>query len=412
MPSMCEEPTRDPEFFQTLLESAFAVQECGMNRQSLAAVVELQKSIKAGQLDAEGAMHLITDWARSVANASGVAVGRLNGHQLVYAAGSGSAASFVGRRVMATFIPSAPSQATAEILRVEDTGADGRIEAAICRQLGVKSLLILPVYKERAVAGVLQVLFNEAHAFRDQEVRTYRLLASLVGDALSQNGRLEHKNVAAAKLPVSRPVTVMIAPAAQKRWNASGPLARIKQGAVCEVCGTAIPEPRHFPALQKLQQTALSVALRAKHAPVYKLAGLAAVAVLVAVPWILHGNRTPTIMSHLGAPAPQKSNTSELPPPSLAPSPQISSNNASAVPVRYFAPAVLKPASGLHGRVKHFGDDVTVRYFSPEVAVMRTAGDSEVRRLSDDVTVRYFRPRKATAQRESDGTEVSRQLNR
>ncbi|MGC2196261.1 MAG: GAF domain-containing protein [Terriglobales bacterium] len=381
-----------------------------MNAQSLAAVVELQKSIRVGHLDAEGAMYLITDWARGVANASGVAIGRLNGHQLVYAAGSGSAAPFVGRRVIATFSPSAPNPTRAEILRVENTGADTRIEAAICRQLGVKSLLILPVYKGLAMAGVLQVLFNEAHSFLDQEVRIYRLLASLVGDAMSQTVQLEHKKAAPAKRPGMQPGIADITPATRELSNRGAPLPRINKGAVCQVCGASIPEPLRLPAIERLRQTARAAWPRTKQAPVYRLAALAAVAVLVATPWIRQANRPRAILP-LAVPAPQKSNASELPQP-LAPPPRAASGNASAVPVRYFAPAILKPASGLHGRVKHFGDDVTVRYFSPEPAVMRAAPDSEVHRLSEDVTVRYFRPRNVGTKSKPVGSEVSQQLNR
>jgi len=160
--AMSSDSSFDPEFFQKLLESAFAVQESGVNARSLVCIVEIQRSIKAGHLDVDGTMRLIAEFAQQVAGASGVAVGRLKGDQLVYGAGSGSAASSVGRCVMATFIASAPNRTRAEILRVENAESDPRIEAAICRQFGATSLLILPIYHADAVAGVMQVLFGEA----------------------------------------------------------------------------------------------------------------------------------------------------------------------------------------------------------------------------------------------------------
>jgi hypothetical protein len=166
-----------------------------MNPESLAAILELQKSIRMGHLDVDGAAHLIAEWTRSVANASGVAMGRLKGDQLIYTAGSGSAAAYIGRRVMATFSTSAPNEKYSEILHVEDTTTDGRIEAAVCRQFGVKSLLILPIYQGRFVGGVLQVLFNEPHSFQDQEVRTYWILSRLVGEAMSQAPVIQKSSV-------------------------------------------------------------------------------------------------------------------------------------------------------------------------------------------------------------------------
>ena len=61
---------------------------------------------------------------------------------------------------MAARCLSAHNTASSELLRVEDAQTDKRIEAAICRQLGAQSLLFLPIYHDRAVAGVLDVLFS------------------------------------------------------------------------------------------------------------------------------------------------------------------------------------------------------------------------------------------------------------
>ena len=81
--------------------------------------------------------------------------------------------SYIGRQVTASLTVSADTTQRARILRVENAQTDTRIEAAICRQFGAHSLLILAIYQARALAGVLEVLFSEAHTFQDREVRTY-----------------------------------------------------------------------------------------------------------------------------------------------------------------------------------------------------------------------------------------------
>ena len=131
-----------------------------MDRQSLSTIVEVLQWITSGDLDVDGAMHLIAGRARNVANATGVAIGLLKGDQLVYRAGSGSAATYTGRQVTATLIASADTSTSHEILRVENAQTDKRMEAAVCRQFGATSLLILLVYHNQAVAGVLEVLFD------------------------------------------------------------------------------------------------------------------------------------------------------------------------------------------------------------------------------------------------------------
>ena len=164
--------------------------------QSLSALVAVQRLIATDDVDVDGAMALIADQARNVANASGVAIGLLEGDNLVYRAGSGGAATYIGRHVKATL---SVSRASGEILRVENTQTDARIEAAICRQFGAKALLIVPICRGRTVVGAIEILFYDAHAFQDREVRTYQLMAGLVTEAISRAAELELKQALAAE---------------------------------------------------------------------------------------------------------------------------------------------------------------------------------------------------------------------
>src|SRR6202521_5243191 len=191
----------DRTALQKLLANAFAVQQSQMDKQWLSAIVEVQGLIARRQLDVDGTMQLIVDRAQAVANAAGVAIALFKGHQLVYRAGSGSAADYVGRHVMATLSVPADTTGGREILRVEDAETDTRIQAEICRQFGAKSLLILLIYHQQSVAGVLEVFFSDAHAFQDCEVRAYRLMAGLIGEAMSQSTHLEREKTGTAPRP-------------------------------------------------------------------------------------------------------------------------------------------------------------------------------------------------------------------
>ena len=401
---MSSDPTLDRESFQKLLASAFAVQESGMKSQSLVAILELQRSIRMGHLDVDGAAHLIAEWARSVANATGVAMGRLKGDQLIYTAGSGSAASYIGRRVMATFSTWAPNEINSEILRVEDTTTDGRIQAAVCRQFGVKSLLILPIYQGRFVGGVLQVLFNEPHSFQDQEVRTYWILAKLVGEAMSQAPIIHKKSVdvapavveeviedfpAPAREPANRVEPVEVAQAAPHIEEVPAPVVRLVH-------------PRVMLYVNRVRGYRLpAYSLNPYKLPVYqrkRISGLVVAAVTLVCTWILCTARPGTVSSD--GPPPQATNVAAQPtPPSGASQVPVTATPAASFPapleyqtVRYARSAGRQRFPDLDTRVKHFGSDVTVRYFTPRTAALRTADESEVRHVSDDVTVRYFKP--------------------
>ena len=197
---MSSESNLNRESFQRLLASAFAVQESHIDSQFLSALVDVQRLITKEELGMDGAMTLVADSARDVAGAAGVAIGLLEGDQLLYRAGSGCSAAYKGNRVGASLTVSAHTKARREILRVENAQTDTRIEAAICRQFGAESLLILPVYREGALAGVLEILFEKAHAFQDSEISTYRLMAGLIETALLRAVQTEQRKPPAREM--------------------------------------------------------------------------------------------------------------------------------------------------------------------------------------------------------------------
>src|SRR6266540_6564868 len=94
----------DLDSFERLLSNAFVVQESGLDGESLTAMVALQRAIATGQADVDRTMEVIAGHARAVANATGIAIGLLQGDQLVYRAGSGSGVRYVGQHVMASLV--------------------------------------------------------------------------------------------------------------------------------------------------------------------------------------------------------------------------------------------------------------------------------------------------------------------
>jgi hypothetical protein len=396
---MTAQSNLDPESFQKLLASALVVQESGMDTKSLSAIVELQRSIGTGELDVEGTMQLVVERVRNVANATGAAIGLLNGDQLLYRAGSGSAACNVGRQVMATLCGSAGNAARGEILRVENAKTDSRIEAAICRQFGAQSLLILPIYHDRAVAGVLEVLFNEAHAFQHCEVRNYRLMADLVGEAMSNSARPEQKQVLAGDLSILRQNVGQIKPQVQKSLNEgiSVPGAATNR-AICQACGASIAAAGELPTLRQSDWAATK---RTKRAVLYKggwRTAAAAAAVLLAS-WIAYKERRPA--APCGASTLQRSNAIEQQAPFLSPKPVLANRTSRSQTTLGLKQEARKTARTLpqwvrvgNNELDYVAQDVTVRYFTSRPPPQPVLGrNNQVRYISEDVTVRYFAPK-------------------
>jgi hypothetical protein len=385
---MSAHSTLDPESLQRLLASAFSVQESGMDTQSLSALVELQQSIATGECDLDGAVHLISERARDVANATGIAIGLLKGDQLVYRAGSGSAVAYIGRHVMATLNVSAHNEVSGEILRVENTQTDARIEAAICRQFGAKALLILPIYYDRAVAGVLEVLFSEAHAFQDREVRTYRLMAGLVGEAMS--AALEQNRALAAKPLTVRHGIEQVTPQIHKFLNDSGSAVSAATNRASQACEAVVEEAAELPA--QPTEASTMITQRAKRAPLYRCRWKTAVAVavvLVIANWIVWRHRRPA--SSFGPSALQRSNAIEQQVP-FVPAKLVSADSTST------PQTVHRQVRVGNYQVEYIGEDVTVRYFTPKPAPQPVrVTNNQVHYIGEDVTVRYFTPQHAVA---------------
>ena len=177
-------PLFDGESFQSRLAVAFTAQETGIEAHSLYRLIQIQRLIASHEKDSNDIMHMIAECARDVAHATGIGIALLEGGQLICRAGVGTAAASI-HNLTAVLTPCDNRHPRTEILRVENAETDSRIEADICRQLGASALLMLPIYQGHTLAGVLAVLFAEPHIFPDREVRTYQLMASLVGESLS-----------------------------------------------------------------------------------------------------------------------------------------------------------------------------------------------------------------------------------
>jgi hypothetical protein len=393
---MTAHSTLDPESFQRLLSNAFAVQESGMDAESLTAIVELQRAIATGEADVDRAMDVIATRARNVANATGIAIGLLKGDQLVYRAGSGSGVPYVGQHVMATLCVSGQNVASGEILRVENARTDKRIEAAICRQFGAHSLLILPIYHEVTMAGVLEVLFDEAHAFQHREVLTYRLMATLVGDAVSYATRPEKEKAAADLSTMPRSIGVTTPPKEKARNDRASVPAAATNRAIYPARETFVARAGKLSALTHAVWEASN---RAKRVPWFKgqwETALGMAAVMVIACWIGFRDRRPALTPGMSGSQGLNAFEQQL---TVSPAKRVLANNSSKVQTalgrepseRKTSRSMPLPVVDRNIRVRYFSDDVTVRYFTPKTPPPQVL-DKNVRvwHVSDDVTVRYF----------------------
>jgi hypothetical protein len=376
--------TLDQESFQRFLANASAVENSALNRQLLSALIEVQHFLAKDEFTVDQALDLIADRALKVSNASGIAIALLEANQLVYRAGSGIAATDVGRHVPAVLSVCTPNKAGVEILRVENAQADSRIEAEICRQFGATSLLILPIYRAQAVAGVLQVHFIEAHTFLDEEVRTFRLMAGLVEEAMLRNVQRGSNDSAKESTTVGAAIRQNLSHQQQFSGNRDSFAA-------------AEPEPRQ-PFAEHVTTESTAFNNRASTPSQWNLYRLSMVklwpigatvtaAILAFAILVGHGHHPAPRMSESARPAPEDTRVG-IPPEPLSLSPKSEGSANGMKDAIALTPAFRRVRIGPN-EVDYVAEDVTIRNFTTPARHQPRINFREVN-IGQDVTVRYF----------------------
>src|SRR5205085_1145691 len=72
-----------------------------------------------------------------------------------------------------------------DVLACADTEADPRVNRARCRELHIRSMVVVPLVHLGHIAGVLKVVAGRTAAFAQREVDALRLMAGLLAGALN-----------------------------------------------------------------------------------------------------------------------------------------------------------------------------------------------------------------------------------
>lgn len=422
----------DRESFQSLLANAFSVQQSGMAPESLAAIIEIQRVVAGGTVDAHDAMNLVAERAQGIADASGIGIALLEGNQLVHRAGSGIALQNVGSQLTAVLSHAAHDHPRREILRVENAATDSRIEGEICRQFDVEALLMVPIYREHTMMGVLEVLFKRPHVFSEPEVRTYQLMATLAGDAsalpavATEKSTARSSTLARALLRMNLPVRQLAV--RQQRAPEAPTAARPGSSYAKIICAVRKWDARAYAG--KLAGSAAE-SLRRIRFPKWQLPRLprptvswrkAALALrrdlrLLQAQWPnrLRGKlvlnmaavSVVLVLAIMAAIARHQSTMSPVADSSSSSTITASKQPVPAVDQQTAAPSSLKPHASARDagaptasfkrvwagkdEVDYIADDVTIRHFRPLPTQKKSAVWSKQVNIGNDVTVRYFK---------------------
>jgi len=153
------------------------------------------------QRDLHAALQLLAERARYITGASGAAIAlRRGGHDdMLCHASAGSNAPELGALLSAESGLSGESVRTRQPLRCDDAESDPRVNRQSCRELGIASVVVMPIVSEEQVLGVFELFSGRPKAFDERDLSALQRLGEMVETAV------QHARAASLRLGAEVP---------------------------------------------------------------------------------------------------------------------------------------------------------------------------------------------------------------
>ena len=132
----------------------------------------------SGGLDS--ALQLIAEQSQVMTHGGGSAIALRDGHSMFCRARAGSIAPPLGSAINFTSGLTGESVRTGQVLVCEDTEADPRVNVEVCRALGIRSLVVLPIKVAAELSGIFEVFSPERGVFGEGEVQALESMRELI----------------------------------------------------------------------------------------------------------------------------------------------------------------------------------------------------------------------------------------
>ena len=140
--------------------------------------------------DLDAALQLLADRAQYITGANGAAIAlRRDGKKdMLCRASTGSNVPELGALLSTEFGLSGESVRTRQALRCDDAERDARVNREVCREMGIASVVVMPVVNDDEVLGVFELFSGRVNAFGERDLSALQRLSEMVETAI----RLAH----------------------------------------------------------------------------------------------------------------------------------------------------------------------------------------------------------------------------
>lgn len=161
-------------------------------------IIDIQTEVVQQGIDLSSIMDLVTRRTQHITNADGASIELIEKNELVYSAASGIAEKYLGLRLNMENSLSGECINTRVPLVSNDIENDDRVNKEACRQIGLNSMIVIPLICRDDVVGVLKVLSAKAGHFNDDSIKILEFMSGLIAAAMfnaisNEESELFHK---------------------------------------------------------------------------------------------------------------------------------------------------------------------------------------------------------------------------
>lgn len=138
------------------------------------------------QRDLDATLQLLADRALYITGSTGAAIALRRGgkNDMQCRASIGANAPELGALLSTEFGISGESVRSRQALRCDDAERDPRVNREGCRQLGIASVVVMPVVHDDEVLGVFELFSGKANAFGERDLSALQRLSEMVETAV------------------------------------------------------------------------------------------------------------------------------------------------------------------------------------------------------------------------------------
>src|SRR5580693_3089075 len=132
--------------------------------------------------DLDAALQLLAERAQYITGATGAAIALRRGehNDMLCRASVGSNAPELGALLSMEYGLSGESVRTNKALHCDDAERDPRVNREGCRQLGIASVVVMPIVSDRLVLGVFELFSGKPKAFAERDISALQRMSEMV----------------------------------------------------------------------------------------------------------------------------------------------------------------------------------------------------------------------------------------